>query len=360
MVKLGQAFSVFTILAVQAKAACTRELLSDVATDFIKAAKADGFNIKKSAGLVYTENYRTADITKGVYSKAINIAHTRTLLDGPGCAIYAEVLAPDNKPGYQLGTQVFVSEDGTANKVEVIVTSNDSKWPSWFYNAKRALDVLRKEETAGQRKVIPEAQRVTREHLKAVADQYFNAFGSKGGKIPVFSKGCMRQEGKHIFRLWPHITTITCLILTFINVGGFAASMGCSVAVPKPNQDKGTMPQCSTTSPVAPHPYSRGYVIDETVGSVEVFSKFAGAPDSHDFRVENCEVVLVHAVTTTDGGTLGGGRTGGGSAAKSSGPKSSAPKSSGPKSSGPKSSGGAKSGGGAEASSSPAPESEVE
>ena len=172
-------------------------LLSNVANDFIKAAKADGFNIKKAAGLIYTENYRNADITKGVYSKAINITHTRTLLDGPGCAIYVEVLAPNNKPGYQLGTQILVNEQGTANKVEVIVTSNVSKWPSWFFNAKRALDVLRKEETAGQRKEIPEAQRATREHLKSVADQYFNAFDGKGGKLPVFSKGCKRQEGRH-------------------------------------------------------------------------------------------------------------------------------------------------------------------
>lgn len=108
-------------------------------------------------------------------------------------------------------------------------------------------------------------------------------------------------------------------VLTSIIAGGFAASMGCSVAVPKANQAKGTLPNCSTTSPVPPHPDSRGYVIDETVGSVEVFSKFAGAPDSHDFRVENCEVVLVHAVTTTDGGMLGGGKTGDGSGPKSLG-----------------------------------------
>jgi phosphoribosyl 1,2-cyclic phosphodiesterase len=65
---------------------------------------------------------------------------------------------------------------------------------------------------------------------------------------------------------------------------------------------KGTLPSCGTTGPSRHHPDIRGYVIDETVGSVEVMAKFAGAPDSHDFRVENCEIVLVHAVTTTLGG----------------------------------------------------------
>jgi len=75
--------------------------------------------------------------------------------------------------------------------------------------------------------------------------------------------------------------------------------------VGKPTQAKGSPPTCGTTSSTS-HPDIRGYVIDETVGSVEVFAKFAGAPDSHDFRIENCEVVLVHAVTTTLGGASGG------------------------------------------------------
>jgi hypothetical protein len=76
--------------------------------------------------------------------------------------------------------------------------------------------------------------------------------------------------------------------------------------VPKATQPKGTLPSCGTTSPSTPHPDVRGYVIDETVGSVEVFAKFAGAPDSHDFRIEDCEVTLVHAVTTTLGSAMSG------------------------------------------------------
>ena len=97
--------------------------------------------------------------------------------------------------------------------------------------------------------------------------------------------------------------------------------------VGKPTQPKGTAPTCGTTAPSTPHPDIRGYIIDETVGSVEVFAKFAGAPDSHDFRIENCEVVLVHAVTTTLGGAMAGlmqgmqGKLGGGSGKSGSGGK---------------------------------------
>jgi hypothetical protein len=196
---LSLILGISALLAGQAAADCTRELLGDVASKFIASAKVNGNTFKIASSFKYTENYKDVDVTKGVYSKAINIAHTRTLLDGPGCGIYVEVIAPDNKPGYQLATQVFVDKDGAANKVEVVITSSEASSNSWFYNGQRALQVLLKEEESGQRKVIPEGQRVSREHLKGVADAYFTIFGGKGGgpkRIPNFSKGCLRQEGK--------------------------------------------------------------------------------------------------------------------------------------------------------------------
>jgi hypothetical protein len=194
---LSPILATVALLAGPAAADCTRELLGEVASKFIASAKVDGHTFKMASGVAYTENYKSANIASGVYSKAINIAHTRTLLDGPGCGIYVEVIAPDNKPGYQLATQVFVNNDGSANKVEVVITSSDPKSNSWFYNGQRALQILQKEEQAGQRAVIPEGKRASREHLKGVADAYFTIFGGKGPKkVPNFSKGCLRQEGK--------------------------------------------------------------------------------------------------------------------------------------------------------------------
>src|ERR1700761_3665091 len=115
---------VSALLAKQAMAECTREMLGDVASKFIASAKVDGHTFKMASGVKYTENYKDVYIGKGVYSKAINVAHTRTLIDGPACGVYVEVIAPDNKPGYQLATQVFVNPDGSANKVEVVITSS--------------------------------------------------------------------------------------------------------------------------------------------------------------------------------------------------------------------------------------------
>jgi hypothetical protein len=43
---------------------------------------------------------------------------------------------------------------------------------------------------------------------------------------------------------------------------------------------------------------SASHVIDEAVGSVDVFLNFAGGmPDSHEFRVEGGKLRYVHAIT---------------------------------------------------------------
>jgi len=271
---LSLILAALALLTGQATAAgCTREMLGDVTTKFIESAKTGGNTFKKASSLKYTENYKDVNIASGVYSKAIDIAHTRKLLDGPGCGIYVEIIAPNNKPGYHLATQIFVNDDGAANKVEVIITSSEPNSNSWFYNATRTLEVLQKQEASHQRDVIPEAQRVSRDHLMDVGNAYFSMFSGGPRKSISFSKGCLRQEG------------------------GFSRQLGCSMGATTATKNKA--PLCGTTPPVTPHTAIRGVVIDETVGTVEVFAKFMDAPDSHDFRIENCEVVLVHTVTTT-------------------------------------------------------------
>jgi hypothetical protein len=285
---LSLILTALAFLTGQATAAgCARELLGDVAAKFIESATTGGNTFKKASSLKYTENYKDANIAGGVFSKAIDIAHTRRLLDGPGCGIYVEIIAPNNKPGYHLATQIFVDGGGAANKVEVIITSSEPNSNSWFYNATRTLEVLQKQEASHQRDVIPEAQRVSRDHLMDVGNAYFSMFSGGPRKSISFSKGCLRQEGSR--------STSQSHPLT--QEGGFSRQLSCSMGATTPTRN--TAPLCGTTPPIAPHTAIRGVVIDETVGTVEVFAKFMDAPDSHDFRIENCQVVLVHTVTTT-------------------------------------------------------------
>jgi hypothetical protein len=191
------------LLAGSATAACTREVLGQVASKFLNNIK-NGSPLELTSPSTYTENFKNVNVASGVFSKAIKFAHSRTLLDGPGCAIYVEIIAPDNKPGYHIGTQIFVNA-GKANKVEAIVNSDVPNSNSWFYNGTRTLGVILKEEAEGGRAVIPEAKRDSRETLRQVAEDYFNLVGSakgaKGGpkKMPKFAPGCMRQEGKKNF-----------------------------------------------------------------------------------------------------------------------------------------------------------------
>ena len=43
----------------------------------------------------------------------------------------------------------------------------------------------------------------------------------------------------------------------------------------------------------------RKYVIDETVGTVDIFNNFAGSPDTHEFRIENGKLRYVHTMSVT-------------------------------------------------------------
>jgi hypothetical protein len=97
-----------------------------------------------------------------------------------------------------------------------------------------------------------------------------------------------------------------------------------SSGAPKSSSSSSPLPASKSTvkglSTRGRPPVIRGYVIDETVGTVEAFGYFAGAaPDTHDFRVENGLVRYVHAITVMS--------TGGGSGSAASGaPKGTPPK----------------------------------
>ncbi len=55
---------------------------------------------------------------------------------------------------------------------------------------------------------------------------------------------------------------------------------------------------------------NRHYVIDETVGAVDVMMTFASLPDSHEFRVEGGKLRFVHTMSVM-GGSKGKGAKGG-------------------------------------------------
>ena len=236
-------------LAHTVTAACDAALLQNISSAYLTTATNGKNALPMAASVTYTENLKPATISTGMLTKAIKLSHNRTLYDTTQCATYTELIAPDNTPPYVIGTQIRVDADGKVDKIETLTTTTGD----WFFNAKNTLSYSVKENRA----VIPEADRDTREVIKAAGDAYLDLFNNKSVVVP-WGPDCERVEGGQHFS-------------------------PCSVGVP---------------SGVAL--VNRRYVIDETVGTVDIMLNFGGSsgmPDSHEFRVEKGKLRLVHTIT---------------------------------------------------------------
>ncbi|KAF3058935.1 hypothetical protein GL218_09589 [Daldinia childiae] len=59
--------------------------------------------------------------------------------------------------------------------------------------------------------------------------------------------------------------------------------------------------KCDVGVPNGVNLSNRRYVIDETLGAVDIFIDFATVPDSHEFRVEKGKLRYVHTITVMGG-----------------------------------------------------------
>jgi hypothetical protein len=154
------------------------------------------------------------------------------LLDSTSCVIYVEIIAPDNKHQYHIGAQIHADSIGKATKIEAIVAGDKYSEP-WRLNGTRSLNFILKEEKEGGRGVIADAKRDSRKTLKKAADAYFDLL--KCGKV---SK--------------------------------VRYALGCTIA------GDGFMVACTMETPTLTGEdtvVDWRYVIDETVGTVEVLAK---------------------------------------------------------------------------------------
>ncbi|KAF5336985.1 hypothetical protein D9611_003116 [Ephemerocybe angulata] len=236
-------------------AACDYATLQQATSNFI-SSQATGAYATVAASAAYTENFKTAAIGSGILSKPLKIDHSRSLHDTTQCATFTELIVTDRSHPYVIGTQIHYNADGTqATKIDSIVTDAGD----WLFNATGTLYWASREDWF----VIPVEQRNTRAVIQAAADAYLDLFNNKSVVVP-WGTPCARLEGGSY-------------------TGKGAATDSCNVGVPSGVQL-----------------VNRRYVIDETVGSVDVFLNFGGAtgiPDSHEFRVENGKLRFVHTMT---------------------------------------------------------------
>ncbi|KAF9533804.1 hypothetical protein CPB83DRAFT_831642 [Crepidotus variabilis] len=251
--------TVCATLAAPSLAACTLSQLQDITASYV-TAQSSGKLPALASGAAYTENFQAADISTGVLTKPLVISHNRSLHDTVACATFTELIAPNNSPPYVLGSQIRLTDDGTKIKsIDSIITTNGD----WLFNATGTLYWSQQEDLKAGWEVIPEEKRDTREVIQAAADAYFDLFDDHSVVVP-WGTPCDRLEGG-------------------LYTGTGSETDSCNLGVP------------DGISIV-----NRRYVVDETVGSVDVFVNFGGAsgnPDSHNFRIVDGKIRYVHTMT---------------------------------------------------------------
>lgn len=224
------------------------------ATNKLLAAQTAGKpdSLGPLAGVGYLEQFKTADITKGILATPLKLDFNRSLIDSTQCATYTEMIAATQAHPYVVGTQMHFTPEGKLTNLSSLVTDKGD----WLFNATGTLYWASREKWD----VIPEDQRDTRAAIQAAADAYADIFNDKNVKVP-WGTPCARLEGGSY-------------------TGSGSPSDRCDVGIPN-----------------GVKLVNRRYVIDETIGSVDVFIDFASLPDSHEFRVEKGKLRYVHTIT---------------------------------------------------------------
>lgn len=247
-----------------AQAGCSRERLKEMADQY-RAAQASGsviMNMRPMGEWVnYYENYELSSMTfGGVIASPQKVDWDRSFYDTVACQVYVESIITDPKHPYVLATMIRGtgspgSPPGTVSGFDVIVTDQGD----WLFDAGKTLYYAQREDWSE----IPEAQRNTREDLKAAADAYLDLFKDKSVQVP-WGTPCARLEGS-------------------VYTGKGQPTDSCNVGVPE-NIEMA----------------ERRYIIDPVVGAVAVFLKMGPSqrPDAHVFRIEDGNIRYIHTITS--------------------------------------------------------------
>ncbi|KAI0015962.1 hypothetical protein F4780DRAFT_783670 [Xylariomycetidae sp. FL0641] len=246
------------LLASRALGACTRESLTAATSRLLAAQTAgDPSLLGPSPPASYLEQFAAADFGTGILATPLALDFNRSLHDAGACATYTEMIAAAGAHPYVVGTQMHLDADGT-NVVNVSSLVTDRG--DWLFNATGTLYWAARE----QWPEIPADQRDSREVIRAAADAYADVFDDKSVTVP-WGSPCARLEGGSY-------------------TGNGSENDRCDVGIP------------SGVKLV-----NRRYVIDETLGAVDVFIDFGSVPDSHEFRVEKGKIRYVHTLTVMGG-----------------------------------------------------------
>lgn len=252
---------------------CTREHLRETANKYVfmqwSGHHSDFDNI--AYDMIYLQNNKTASILNDVPAWPLNIAFNRSIMDTKSCKTFTELIVTGNFPWdnttiphpYVIHTQMTLNDEGDVSLIDSIVTDKGD----WAFNATGTYYWNSIESWPE----IPEEKRLSPETLKAIADTYPDRCNNKSVIVP-FGVPCARLEGG-AYTGRGNLSANTC------DIGGLPER------VPMIN---------------------RRYVVDEVMGTVDIFMGFTGldrtrptegTPDSHLFRIEDGKIRYIHTAS---------------------------------------------------------------
>ena len=255
---VGALASLTLLLLARVSAECTREGLLAAASSYITAqstGKLDGL-ARSATNFTYRENNKVTDISRGVLSTALKLDINRTTADTVECASYSMLISSGGSKPYVIATQIRHADNdsSTITMIDTIAATTGAL----FFNAKQTLGYIQQENWG----TLPASDRPDRGTLKKIGDAYLDMWtDAKAADSIPWGTQCERVEGSRLTK-------------------------PCS----------GQLPHGGSSKPNG----MRRYVIDETVGSVDVlcsFDSLGNMPDSHEIRVEAGKVKYVHTIT---------------------------------------------------------------
>lgn len=238
-----------------AQVACTRGGLQYATNLYLIAqSKGNPSNLPLAKRLAYIENMKEVDIKSGLIQTPLKIDFHRTLIDPVTCQTFTEIIDADQTNPYVIGTRLRINHDKIA-EIEMLITHKGD----WLFNAQNYLKYSSSENWGK----IPPDKRDSRATLVSAANAYLDAFLEKKLDLVPWGYPCERTEGG--MRTGKGLPTDTCAV---------GVPAGVNIV-------------------------ARRFIVDPTIGSVQVFCRFDvnGVPDSHLFRIQHGKLRYVHTLT---------------------------------------------------------------
>ncbi len=244
---------------------CDRDMLKAATESYIAAQEAGDLSKMALADKVkFIEDMSEIEKDKGLWNTPLPVAHHLSIYDVGRCKTFTEVIVTEGGHKYVIGTRLEVDK-GKIKEIDSLVTDKDD----WYFNADDYLKFSKAEDWH----VLHVDERVGREELINAGHQYFDFLFADQSISPPWGTPCARLEGGELYT----------------------------------NRDNEYKDTCKKDKPISDiFINDRTFVVDEEMGSVNVFCRFGdskdGMPDSHLFRLVNGKYKWIHTLSVNISG----------------------------------------------------------